>query len=144
MEIGLEIDLRLHEKSVRSACRQMKTVWDSNLRTMSMFGLISKNYQFLEKLNMVLSWTFLVLFSCSQGLTGIVQMMQKKRTFWIVFGMPLDGVKLEGILTRCSFQSFEQCIFSVIRVMPMLQLPKCWKTFPGNTHVSENIAIKMR
>ena len=45
----LDLKLILHEKSVRNAFRQMQTVWGSNLRAMSMFELISKSYQFLEK-----------------------------------------------------------------------------------------------
>ena len=80
--------LNLHKKSVRNACRQMQTVWDSNLHAMYMFGLISKNYQFLEKLiflkkwPMVLGRTFAVSFFVVSDLE--VQMMQNKRTFWNV------------------------------------------------------------
>ena len=82
---NLDLKLILNEKSVRNACRQMQTVWVSNLRTMSMFGLILKNNQFLKKTdfftnNGVWSWAekFLYQISCNQWL-------KKKRIFWIVF-----------------------------------------------------------
>ena len=50
------MELILQEKSVQNSCRQMQTVLDLKLRAMSMFGLISKNYHFLEKLNFYKKW----------------------------------------------------------------------------------------
>ena len=50
---SLKFDMKviLQENSVKNACRQMQTLWDLNLSSMSMFGLFSKIYQFLAKLN---------------------------------------------------------------------------------------------
>ena len=66
------MELILQEKSVQNSCRQMQTVLDLNLHAMSIFGLISKKYNFLEKLTflqkrlMVLGSEFPLQLSCSQ------------------------------------------------------------------------------
>ena len=93
------LELILLEKSVRKACRQMQAVVDSILCAISISWLILKNYQFLANLSFTQKWAghFLYQISCSQRLRGIIQMMQKKRTFW-------------RKIVRCSFKSFEQCI----------------------------------
>ena len=46
------------KSSVQNTCRQMQTVWDFDLRSMSMFGLISTKLTLYKKWPMVFGRTF--------------------------------------------------------------------------------------
>ena len=100
----------------------MQTVCGSNLRSKAMFGLISKNYQFLQKIAYDFGRTFPVSNVLKSMTSRHCSNDAKEGDILNSFGLPLNGgyswecltLRYMEKIVLCSFKSFEQCIYCYV------------------------------